>query len=395
MEVAILGVGAVGGTVARFLAESNYVDKLLLADINEARARELKSKIESDAIWVEKVDASDRKMLGKIARGKDLIINATVPDYNLKIMDAAFNAGSNYLDFVGGGPFDRTKTKEQLALSDQWIKRGLLAVTGLGVSPGITNLIAGRAYDELDELVELHVKCYGGGSVIVEPDWISPTFSPGTLIDEGVSPPVVYRNEQYESVESLSGEETFNFPEKLGPLKTWFFHHDEVETFPRFLGKKGLRYVDFRYAFHPKVYKVLEVFKALGLNSREKVKVRDIKVAPRDLILSLLPEPSDLAGKFRGITCIGVEVVGSKGSREVHLFEYTVMYHQEAWKKCGCNGTTYVTAMPTVLFTEFLAQRKIDQKGVVPPEALDPKPFFEAFPSVGIPIKRVDLTKPN
>ncbi|MGQ9459788.1 MAG: saccharopine dehydrogenase C-terminal domain-containing protein [Candidatus Bathyarchaeaceae archaeon] len=398
MEVAILGMGAVGGTVARFLAKSKYVDKLLLADINEARARELKSKIESDKVWTEKVDASNRESLAKVVKGNDLIINATVADYNLEVMNAAFNAGSNYIDFVGGGPREVLGTpeiKEQLALNDQWAERGLLAVVGLGVSPGIMGLIARKAYDEVDELRELHIKCYGGGSVIVEGYAFSPLFNPATLMDECLCPVEIYRNGRYEHVESLSGEETLNFPEGLGSLKTWYIHHDEIETFPRFLHKKGLRAVDFRYALHPQVYKVFEVFKLLGLNRRDKINVKGVKVVPRDLVLALVPEPSDLAGKARGITCIGVEVVGSKGSCRVHFFEYVVMDHQEAAKRYGCTGTIYLTAMPTVLFTGFLAQGRIDKKGVVPSEALDPKPFFEAFPSVGIPVKRIDLTKSN
>jgi len=398
MNVTILGVGAVGGTVARFLAKSNYVDSLLLADINEARAIELKSKIKSGAVCVKKVDASDRESLAEVVKGKDLIINATVADYNLEIMDAALNAGSNYMDFVGGGPREILgipDIKEQLALSGKWIARGLLAVIGLGVSPGIMGLIARKAYDDVDELNELHIKCYGGGSVVVEGYGFSPLFNPATLIDECLCPVKIYRNGRYEHLEPLSGEETFNFPEELGPLKTWYIHHDEIETFPHFLNKKGLRTVDFKYALHPQVYKVLEVFKLLGLNRRDEVKVKGAKVAPKDLVLALIPDPSDLAGKAKGITCIGAEVVGSKNNRKVHFFEYTQMDHQEAAKKFGCTGTTYLTAMPAVIYTGLLARRKIVQKGVVPSEALDPKPFFEAFPSVGIPIKRISLTKPN
>lgn len=398
MNVTILGVGAVGGTVARFLAKSRYIDSLLLTDVNEPRAKKLKEEIESNAVSVKKVDASDKWSLAEVAKGKDLVINATVSDYNLEIMDAAFNAGSNYMDFVGGGPREILGTpeiKEQLALNGKWMKRGLLAVMGLGVSPGIMGLIARRAYDDVGELNELHIKCYGGGSVVVDGYGFSPLFNPATLIDECLCPVKIYRNGRYEHVEPLSGGETFNFPEGLGSLKTWYIHHDEIETFPHFLNNKGLRNVDFKYALHPQVYKVLEVLKLLGLNRRDEVKVKGMKVTPRDLVLALIPEPSDLAGKARGITCIGVEALGSKNSRKVHFFEYTAMDHQETAKKFGCTGTTYVTAMPAVLYTELLAQGKIVQKGVLPPEALDPKPFFEAFPSVGIPIKRIDLIKPN
>jgi len=285
MNATILGVGAVGGTVARFLAKSRYIDNLLLADVDEARAVQLKTRIESDAVYVKKVDASDRKSLAEVAKGKDIIINATVADYNLKIMDAAFNAGSNYMDFVGGGPREILGTpeiNEQLALSSKWIERGLVAVIGLGVSPGIMGLIARKAYDDVDELNELHIKCYGGGSVVVEGYGFSPLFNPATLIDECLCPVKIYRNGRYEHVEPLSGEETFNFPEGLGSLKTWYIHHDEIETFPHFLNKKGLQIVDFKYALHPQVYKVLEVFKLLGLNRKDEVNVKGMKVDPRD-----------------------------------------------------------------------------------------------------------------
>lgn len=393
MEVAILGAGAVGRVVAMHLAKEEAVEGITVADVDLPRARAIVKEFGRKKVSASKTDAGDPAAVAKLAQGKGLVVNATVADYNLTVMEAARNAGAHYVDFVGGGPrdlFGTPEISEQLALSEAWRLANLIAVLGLGVAPGITNLIARRAHEELAELKALHIKCYGGGSVVADGYGFSPLFNPGTLMDEILCPAPVIRGGRLTHFPPLSGEEIFEFPQGLGPLKTWYIHHDEIETFPHFLDK-GLTEVDFRYAIHPQVYRVFDVIQLLGLNRKDKIQVGRTKVAPRDVVLALTPKPADLAGHVRGITCIGIDVLGSKDDRRVRFFEYTWMDHEVASQRYGCTGTPYLTGTTAALFAKSLAHGQVKERGVMPPERLDPGPFFASFPSVDIPIERLPL----
>lgn len=390
MEVAILGAGAVGRVVAMHLVKEEAIEAITLADVNLARARAVTREFRKRKLRATKTNAADPAAVAKLVQGKGLVVNATIADFNLIVMEAARTAGAHYVDFVGGGPrdlFGTPEISEQLAQGEAWRTANLIAVLGLGVAPGITNLIASRAHDELTELKALHIKCYGGGSVVADGYGFSPLFNPGTLMDEILCPAPVIRGGRLTHFPPLSGEEAFDFPQGLGPLKTWYIHHDEVETFPLFLDK-GLTEVDFRYAIHPQVYRVFDVLQLLGLNRKDQVQVGRAKVAPRDVVLALTPQPSELAGRVRGLTCIGIDVQGATDGEKTRFFEYTWMDHEVASQKYGCTGTPYLTGTTTALFARFLAKGEIKERGVMPPERLDPTPFFAHFPDVGISIER-------
>ena len=86
-------------------------------------------------------------------------MNAVDPVFNMPIFRGAFAAGADYLDMAMSlskphpdAPYERTGVKlgdEQFAVADEWERAGLLALVGIGVEPGLSDVFARYAADHL------------------------------------------------------------------------------------------------------------------------------------------------------------------------------------------------------------------------------------------------------
>jgi len=152
--------------------------------------------------------------------------------------------------------------------------------------------------------------------------------------------------------------------------------HDEVHTLPQYLPKKP-NYVDFKLALTNDMASAIKLFHGLGLLERKPVRVGTVKVSPLDVLLSLLPAPSQIAGKIQGNAGILVEVSGEvSGERCLHRL-YATMSHDEAYRKFQANATSYLTGTPTAVCALMLAGGRIENRGVIVPECLDAERFID------------------
>ena len=104
MRVAILGVGGLGRTLASELRGDPRVTSLLLVDLFGERARVLTGIRGRVAIEAKQLNVENRIALTKAIAGSDLVINTTLPKYNLGIMQAALEVRADYLDPSAAGP---------------------------------------------------------------------------------------------------------------------------------------------------------------------------------------------------------------------------------------------------------------------------------------------------
>jgi saccharopine dehydrogenase-like NADP-dependent oxidoreductase len=160
-----------------------------------------------------------------------------------------------------------------------------------------------------------------------------------------------------------------------------FIEYEPVFTLPRFIGK-GVSYVDCKISLEPNV----AALHLMGLANDKPIEVKGIKIAPKDVLLSLLPKPADLAGKVEGHSCIAVEVAGRKAGRNMRVLAYAYLSHQEAYKKYGVTATSYLTGTPPAIGAVMLAKGDIKVRGVIPPECLEPQPLLAKIEKKGIKI---------
>jgi saccharopine dehydrogenase (NAD+, L-lysine forming) len=253
----MIGVGGVGEAIARMCAERPWIHKLVLADYNVARAADVASRLPvlpgcapiNERFPVEKVDASKAANIEELARKykATVIINACEPGFVENIFDAALAAGAHYIDMACSlskphptHPNELCGIKlgdYQLAKHEEWKAAGKLALIGLGVEPGMSDVFARYAIDELDfaEVEEVGVR--DGGNLVVEGYEFCPSFSIWTTIEECLNPPNVYDKKKggWHTVEPFSEPEMFDFPGGIGPVEVCLLLYFKLDSFPFFL----------------------------------------------------------------------------------------------------------------------------------------------------------------
>ena len=386
MKVLVLGAGAVGTVSALKFAQEAMLEKLVIADAVSARASLLADRLNDPRVTAIGLNARDRAAIVAAIRrtGITIVLNAALPATNLDVMRACLEAGCDYIDLASAGTDADgiPKIDDQFALDAEFKAAGRLALLGMGADPGTTNVYAAYAAKHLlDVVTELRVRD-GDNSVCQGHDGFLAAFSPWVMIDECLCKAVVYRGGRYHLEEPLTGLEQFDFPE-LGVLNCYYVDHEESKTLPRVFPEA--RMIDFKLCMDDVTVETLRVMKRLGLSSKERVRVGDVSVAPRDLVVSLLPQPKDLAGRMRGKTCVGTLAKGLKNGEPRAYYIYNVTDHETVYAELGVQATAYQTGIPPVIAARLMAQRIWRGSGVLSPEQLDPDPFLDRLAREGMP----------
>jgi saccharopine dehydrogenase (NAD+, L-lysine-forming) len=402
MKVLLVGVGGVGEAIAAIAKERPWVERIVLADYNQARAQEVQARLgDRSRFPAERVDASSQAEVEGLASkyGVELIMNAVDPVYNVPIFDAAYAIGARYMDMAmtlssphPERPFELPGVKlgdYQFDRGQQWESKGLLAVVGLGVEPGTADVFARYAQDHLfDEIHEVGIR--DGANLIVEGYEFAPSFSIWTTIEECLNPPVIWEKDRgWFTTEPFSEPETFVFPEGIGPVEVVNVEHEEVLLVPRWL-KTGR--VTFKYGLGDQFIGVLKTLHMLGLDSKEKIAVKGIEVAPRDVVAAALPDPARLGNRMRGKTCAGTWVKGIKDGRDRQVYIYQVADNAECMKRWGCQAVVAQTAFGAVIGWDLLEHGQWSGAGVLGPEAFDAVPFMEKMADYGFPYGIMEMS---
>lgn len=390
-DVVILGAGAVGTVVAGQLAQSKHVDRVVAADINSEKTEALSKRVRSKKVVSKAADARSVRNLVRVFRDVDMVVNATVPLFNLNVMKAAAAAKVHYLDMSTGGPkefSDVPELAEQLALSGTFEKAGLTALLSMGVDPGTSNIFARHLADGMDRVDELLVR--DGDNSTVEGHSFAALFSPESLIEECLLPPLIFRDGRFKRLPPLGDGQMYDFPAPIGPQMAYYVDHEEVETFP--VNFKGIKKCDFKYALGEGFVQTLKALRDIGITGTKAVKVRGTEVVPRDLLISLLPDPASLGPKVKGHSCVGVEAAGFEGRKRVRRFMYTSASHSECYEKHRVTATAFQTGVPPAIAVEMMARGEITRRGAFTPEMLDPEPWPKELARRGMPVKVLDLS---
>jgi saccharopine dehydrogenase (NAD+, L-lysine-forming) len=386
VKVLVLGAGAVGTVSALKFAQEAMTEQLIIADAVSARASLLADRLNDPRVTAIGLNARDRAAFVAAIRrtGTTVVLNAALPATNIDVMRACLEAGSDYIDLASAGTDADgiPKIDDQFALDAEFKAAGRLALLGMGADPGTTNVYAAYAAKHLlDVVTELRVRD-GDNSVCHGHDGFLAAFSPWVMIDECLCKAVVYRNGRYHLEEPLTGQEQFHFPE-LGLLNCYYVDHEESKTLPRCFPEA--RTIDFKLCMDDVTVETLRVMKRLGLSSKDRVRVGDVTIVPRDLVVSLLPDPKDLAGRMRGKTCVGTLARGFKNGEPRAYYIYNVADHETVYRELGVQATAYQTGIPPVIAARLMAQKIWRGAGVMSPEQFDPDPFLERLAGEGMP----------
>lgn len=394
MRVLMVGAGGVGSAIADIAARRGFIEQLVVADVDLERARRVVDRAPAGR-QAARVDAGDRVAIAELARqtGSDVVLNACDPRFVMPLFDAAFDAGCTYLDMAmslsrphSDSPYSEVGTvlgEEQFAKADAWEAAGRLALVGMGVERGLSDVFARYAADHLfSEIDEIGVR--DGADLTVDGYAFAPTFSIWTTIEECLNPPVIYeRGRGLYTTAPFSEPEVFDFPEGIGPVECVNVEHEEVLLIPRWI---DARRVSFKYGLGDEFIDVLKTLQKLGLDSTRPVDVRGTLVSPRDVLAACLPDPATLGDKMRGRTCAGtwIKGTGKDGTpREVYL--YHVVDNETCMREQGAQAVVWQTALNPVIALELLHSGVWSGAGVLGPEAFDAVPFLDLLADYGSP----------
>ena len=393
MRVLLVGVGTVGEAIARLSAEREWCEAMILADYDESRARTLGDALGgAPRLTAVKIDARDASAITDLARAHkvDLVMNAVDPQFVMPIFTGALAADANYMDMAVSlskphpeRPFSEPGVKlgdEQFALAGEWESRGKLALVGMGMDPGLTDVFAAHAAKhEFDEIHEIHVR--DGGDLEIPGFAFAPVFSIWTTIEECLNPPIVWENGTWHTTEPFSAAESFPFPEGIGPVECVNVEHEEVLLIPRWL---STRKATFKYALGADFIDKLKTIHALGMDRTDRVRVKGVEVAPRDVLAAITPDPISLGDKFRGRAVVGTWVLGLEDGKPRETFAYQMADAEEIWAKHSLQVVGWQTGFNPVIAMELLAEGAWTGAGVLGPEAFDPDPYLALLDRYGI-----------
>ena len=395
MRIVVIGAGGVGAAAASVAQRRDFFERMVLADVDASRAQAAVDRAGDARFAAAAVDASDPAAVAELARAEraDAILNAVDPRFNPAIFQGAYDAGCTYLDLAmtlsaphPERPYEEPGVKlgdEQFAEAGRWEEAGLLALVGIGVEPGLSDVFARYAADELfSEIDRIGVR--DGANLVVEGYDFAPTFSIWTTIEECLNPPVIWERERgWYTTEPFSEPEVFEFPEGIGPVECVNVEHEEVLLIPRWV---DCRRVDFKYGLGEEFIDVLRTLRKLGLDSTRPVRVRGVEVAPRDVVAAALPDPATLGDRMRGKTCAGTFVTGTgKDGRPRATYLYHVLDNEHAMREWGHQAVVLQTALNPVAALELLASGVWEGTGVLGPEAFPPRPFLDLLAEYGAP----------
>ncbi|MGW1297208.1 saccharopine dehydrogenase family protein [Streptomyces sp. NPDC002533] len=396
MRVLLVGAGGVGTAITRIAARRSFFDHMVVTDYDLSRAEAAVAALGGDGgrFTALRVDASDRAAVAALIAEQrcDILVNATDPRFVMPLFDAALDAGVDYLDMAMSlssphpeRPYEECGVKlgdGQFERAAAWEEAGRLALVGVGVEPGLSDVFARYAADELfDEIEEIGVR--DGANLTVEGYDFAPSFSIWTTIEECLNPPVIWEKDRgWFTTAPFSEPEVFDFPEGIGPVECVNVEHEEVLLIPRWVES---RRVTFKYGLGEEFIETLKTLHRLGLDRTDKVTVPGGDVSPRDVVAACLPDPASLGELMRGKTCAGTWVKGAKDGAPREVYLYHVVDNQWSMSEYGSQAVVWQTAINPVIALELVASGVWSGAGVLGAEALDPRPFLDLLVAYGSP----------
>jgi saccharopine dehydrogenase-like NADP-dependent oxidoreductase len=393
MKALVIGAGGVGSAIANIASRRPFITQMVIADRNLSRAEAAITKVKDSRFSAAEVNAAELEDIRALIRKAkpDIVINAVDPRFVMPIFLACEIENTNYMDMAMSlsrphphYPNSETGVKlgdEQFARDWNWSERGIYAVVGMGIEPGMSDVFARYASDELFSRLD-EVTIFDGSNLTVEGADFAPSFSIWTTIEECLNPPLVWEDGRgWFTTEPFSELEVFDFPEGIGPVECVNVEHEEVVLIPQKVDAKKVR---FKYGLGSEFISTLKTIHMLGMDRKESINVQGVQVSPRDLLAAALPDPATLGARMRGKTCAGTLVKGlDKSGKPKAVYIYNVVDNAWSMENYGDQAVVWQTAINPVMALELINKGIWKPEGVNGPEWFAPKPFLELLAEYG------------
>jgi len=353
-----------GSETTRDLARTSSFAEIVVADVDLAKAAAFCDSLGDKRLRAMSVDVTDVAGLVALFKEYDIVLNCTSYKFGLGITEAAIAAGRSMLDL--GGLYN---TPKQLDMDEKARAAGCTVLLGCGATPGVTNLMARRGSEHMDEVEEIHVAFATFRAIAPSPgllDTVMDEFSPGTKR-------FYFENGEFIETAPFTGAKEVEFWSPVGKQTTYFVPHSETRTMPRFFGP-SLKRVDVRGCWRPETMEGLRTFNRFGLLETHPVKIAGAEIGPKQFLRECFLQYTAPTDDDEWAFLVNVEVVGRKGAQTV-VATYNLSHPPKSEWQFSC--TAKVTGIPASIGAQLLAAGRGNRAGVLAPEAcFEPREFF-------------------
>ena len=393
MKALVVGAGAQGGPAAAILSKQDIVTKIILGDINQQLAERWKDKIGGNKVEAIKIDASDpMKIVDAVKNtGIDIIFDFTAAEFSVNVMKASVALKTHYINSAASAThlLDFAAHKP-LEFDEDFAKNNRTALLGCGETPGILNVIVREYCDRLDTVKSIKIRAgnpdgYNDDLVKV---W-HPTWSPAQQLADYSDPSMLFRDNQHNTVPIFSEPELYDFGGRVGKVLLTHHSHDETYTMPINIGK-GMEYCDFKFTYDP----VVAMLVGNGFASEEPVNVRGAMVKPKDLVMAIVPKPADTAildveAQREYVDamldwCIHIIIEGTINGKEVNYKIETRALNDQGDRALDLFGVAAVSVPYSAVTGARMLYEGLLKPGIVWPDQLQPKRYFEIIKEMGL-----------
>jgi saccharopine dehydrogenase-like NADP-dependent oxidoreductase len=373
--VAVVGAaGIIGPAIVATLAEQESVERIVCLDVDAAGAQAVAAQHGGGRAEGVTLDITDRAASAEALRGATVLLNSAAYRINLAAMEAALGAGAHYIDM--GGLYH--VTREQVLLDARFREAGLLAVLGIGSTPGKTNVMAAHAVSRLGGRIDRVVVAAAGRDPNPPAGPLVAPYALETILDELSMPTPVVRDGEHVFLDPLTDAGVVEFGEPVGAAPTIYTIHSEQATFG---DSFGARDVSFQLSLNPVFLEKIRLLTDLGLADTEPVDVRGARVVPRQVLMALLARLPKASPSHEAFGIHRVEVYGENGQAVTECVTRSV-------DRLAFGGGVLSTACPPAVVADMICRGELEQRGVMPSERVVPfGALFERLERYGVSVR--------
>lgn len=352
--MAIFGSGLMGSAIARDLAKSKLVDEVSVYDIDRKRLEALARAENSGKLSLKIHDVRRRLDTVRLLKRSDVGVGALPHGLSEYAIQSTIRAGVNFVDLIFGWRFGQREIHSAAR------KKGITVVPACGLAPGLSNILAMAAADEMDRVDEVHIKVGGIPERPKPPLNYRIVFSFEAVLEEYLRKARIVKNGKVTDVPALTGLERVTFRPPIGTCEC--FYTDGLSTLVQTL--KGVREMDEKTIRWPGHVAQIRTLIECGLLETDPVSFDGKFIVPRAFVGKMLSDRMSL-GNEKDQTLLRIDVAGKRDSKSVH-HRYEMIDHYDTKQRMSSMART--TAFPCSIAAQMLGRGEVIRKGLVPPE---------------------------